>query len=98
MAVAGAEPSGGNDAIWVFCGADGNCEGSVVTGPEGGGNWFEVTVPDGAACNGSGRVESIDEKRVLEHPLARSAVSARAIRPVFEFIMPTSATPTGAIR
>jgi hypothetical protein len=69
----------------------------VVIGPEGGGNWFDVTVPDGAASSGAGRVESIDEKRVLEHPLAKSAVSARVIRPVFEMYMQTSATLTGAL-
>jgi hypothetical protein len=37
----------------------------------------------------------MEEKRVLEHPLAKSAVSARVIRPVFETIMPTSATLDG---
>jgi hypothetical protein len=95
VAVAGAEPSAGSEATWLFCGALGNCDGSVLAGPEGGGNWLDVTWPDGAACKGSGRVESMEEKRVLEHPLAKSAVSARVIRPVFETIMPTSATLDG---
>jgi hypothetical protein len=58
---------------------------------------LEVTVPEGAACNGSGRVESIDEKRVLEQPLATSAVTASAARPVFENVMPTSASPGGRL-
>jgi hypothetical protein len=94
-AVAGADPSAGSEATCVFCGAVGNCEGSVPVGPEGGGNWFDVTLPAGAASSGAGWVESIDDRRVLEQPLAKRAASIVAIRPVFENVMPTSATRCG---
>ncbi|CDX30435.1 hypothetical protein MPLSOD_130031 [Mesorhizobium sp. SOD10] len=84
VAPAGAVPSGGSEATWVFFGAVGNCEGSVVPGEAGGGSWFCVTVPDGAGVSGAGCWSSIDEKREVEQPLATSAASDTATRPLRE--------------
>lgn len=86
----GALPSAGSEATCVFCGATGNCDGSVGAGDAGGGSWLEDTVPEGEACNGSGCAESMEEKRVLEHPLASSAAPNAAIRPVLKFTITTS--------
>ncbi|CAH2396827.1 hypothetical protein MES5069_150038 [Mesorhizobium escarrei] len=82
-APAGAVPSGGSEATWVPCGAVGNFDGSAVPGDAGGGSWFAVTLPEGAACSGAG-CWSIDENRDVEQPLAKSAASDTASRPVFE--------------
>ena len=62
----------------------------MLPGWAGGGNWLDETVPEGAAWSGSGRVESSDEKRVLEQP---ATVRARetASRPSLETIIATSA-------
>jgi hypothetical protein len=89
-APAGAAPSGGKDATCVFAGAVGNCDGSVVPGEAGGGSWLELTWPAGAAGSGAGCWSSIDEKRVVEQPLATSAASDTATRPLFEKFIPTS--------
>jgi hypothetical protein len=59
----------------------------VVPGWAGGGNWLDETLPDGAAGNGAGCVESIEEKRVLEQPASATAATERAARPSLETII-----------
>jgi len=47
---------------------------------EGGGNWFDVTVPDGAAASGAGaRLLPAGENRSLVQPARASAASDTAI-------------------
>jgi hypothetical protein len=81
----------------VFWGAVGNCDESGVAG---GGNWLLVTWPEGAAGSGAGWVESNEEKRELEQPLASSTASATAANPVPEnvpllkSVIATSARPS----
>ncbi|WP_292141960.1 hypothetical protein, partial [Mesorhizobium sp.] len=64
-----------------------------VPGAAGGGSWFPVTVPAGAGVSGAGCWSSIDENRDVEQPLAISAASDTATRPVFEKVIPTSVGP-----
>lgn len=93
-------PSPGREAIWVdVFGASGKAAGSagvLVPGAAGGGSEVELEMePDGEACNGAGCV-FVDEKRVLEQPVARRAANAAATRPVFEnAIIPSVQTHHG---
>ena len=87
-ASAEARPAAGGTAATsvVVPGAAGNCE-PAVAGAAGGGSWSPVTVPAGAGVSGSGVVSS-EAKRDDEQPLASSAVSETAIRPLLEKIIP----------
>jgi hypothetical protein len=67
----------------VIVGAAGN----VPAGAVGGGSAPEVTVPDGAAGRGSGRV-STDENRELWHALSASTDRTANRVPVFEKAIP----------
>jgi hypothetical protein len=55
-------------------------------------------VPEGAGCSGSGRVLSMEEKRELVQPLARSAAPIAAIAPVLRNSIKTSAGLTGTVK